>query len=118
MAPNGTTPAAPPESASPTQPLATRLPNTFRALRHRNYRLYFFGQLVSLIGSFVQSTALTWLAYEMTHESKWSALVTVAPALPAFILGTLGGALADRWPKRALIFWTQAAFLVMALALA
>jgi predicted MFS family arabinose efflux permease len=118
MAPNGTTPAGPADSAPPPQPLATRLPNTFRALRHRNYRLYFFGQLVSLLGSFVQSTALTWVAYEMTHESKWSALVTVAPALPAFFLGTLGGVLADRWPKRALIFWTQAAFLVLALALA
>jgi MFS family permease len=118
MAPNGTTPAAPPESSPSTQPLATRLPNTFRALRHRNYRLYFFGQLVSFLGSFVQTTALQWLVYEMTKESTWTALVTVAPALPAFFLGTFGGALADRWPKRRLIFWTQAGFLILALVLA
>jgi MFS family permease len=118
MAPNGTTPAGPRESAPPTQPFAIRLPNTFRALRHRNYRLYFFGQLISFIGSFVQTTALQWLVYEMTKESTWTALVTVAPALPAFFLGTFGGALADRWPKRRLIFWTQAGFLVLALVLA
>jgi predicted MFS family arabinose efflux permease len=119
MAPNGTTPATPSCDETPSpQPLASRLPNTFRALRHRNYRLYFFGQLISFLGSFVQSTALQWVVYEMTKESTWTALVTVAPALPAFFLGTLGGTLADRWPKRHLIFWTQAGFLLLALVLA
>src|SRR6266511_1044810 len=96
----------------------TWVPHAFRALRHRNYRLYFIGQIVSWTGTFVQSTALTWLAYQLTHESKWSALIAAAQILPGFFLGPLGGALADRWPKRRLIFWTQATFGILALLLA
>src|SRR5262245_7945013 len=101
-------PTPPPDAAVPPalpRP-AFRGPGTFRALRHRNYRLYFLGQMVSLLGTFVQATALSWLSWELTHESKWPALMVVAQALPAFFLGPLGGTLADRWPKRRLIFWT------------
>src|SRR5947208_7307859 len=87
---------------------------TFRSLRHRNYRLFFFGQLVSLLGSWVQTTALTWLAYELTQRSAWAAGVAAAQILPTFLLGAWGGALADRWPKRRLIFWTQSAFTILA----
>src|SRR6266446_4958628 len=78
---------------------------TFRSLRHRNYRLYFFGQLVSLVGTWMQTTALTWLAFEISGESKWPAFINAAQILPTFLLGPWGGALADRWPKRPLIFW-------------
>src|SRR5919204_10105 len=92
--------------------------NTFRALRHRNYRLYFFGQLVSLVGSWMQTTALTWLAYRLTGGSWWPALVGTAQVLPTFLLGGWGGSLADRWPKRPLIFVCQALFLALALLLA
>src|SRR5437899_2510098 len=72
----------------------------FRALRHRNYRLYFAGQLVSVVGSWVQTTALMWLAYRLTRQSQWPALVATAQMLPTFFLGAWGGALADRVPKR------------------
>jgi MFS family permease len=92
--------------------------STFRSLRHRNYRLYFFGQLVSLVGTWMQNAALSWLAYEITHESKWPAFITAAQILPTFLLGPWGGHLADRWPKRPLIFWMQTAFLILALILA
>jgi MFS family permease len=92
--------------------------STFRSLRHRNYRLYFFGQLVSLVGTWMQNAALSWLAYEITHESKWPAFITAAQILPTFLLGPWGGHLADRWPKRPLIFWMQTCFLVLALVLA
>lgn len=91
---------------------------TFRSLRHRNYRLYFFGQLVSLTGTWMQNAALVWLAFHLTGESKWAALVNAAQILPTFFFGAWGGALADRWPKRSLIFLTQSAFLVLALVLA
>jgi MFS family permease len=94
------------------------LRSTFRSLRHRNYRLYFIGQLVSLVGTWVQGTALSWLAYDMTGQSKWPAFITVAQILPTLLLGPWGGALADRWPKRPLIFWMQSAFLILALVLA
>jgi MFS family permease len=90
----------------------------FRSLRHRNYRLYFFGQLVSFTGSWMQTTALAWLAFALTHQSKWPALISASQILPTFILGAWGGALADRWPKRSLIFVTQSAFLFLALLLA
>jgi MFS family permease len=90
---------------------------TFRALRHRNYRLYFFGQLISLTGSWVQTAALMWLAYALTGQSQWPALVLAAQVLPTSLLGAWGGILADRWPKRSLIFTTQAALLVLAVLL-
>lgn len=91
---------------------------TFRALRHRNYRLYFFAQLVSLTGSWMQTTALTWLAFALTGRSGWTALITTAQVLPTFFLGPWGGILADRWPKRWLIFATQAVFTLLAFVLA
>jgi MFS family permease len=94
------------------------LPATFRALRHRNYRLYFTGQLVSLIGSWVQLTAQAWLAWELTHRASWPAWVSAAQVLPTCVLGPWGGGLADRLPKRPLIFATQAAYLALALLLA
>ncbi len=92
--------------------------NTFRALRHRDYRLYFFGQLVSVIGSWMQTTALTWLAYELTSKSTWAAVITAAQLLPVFFLAPWGGILADRLPKRWLIFSTQTVYMVLALLLA
>jgi MFS family permease len=92
--------------------------DTFRALRHRNYRLYFTGQAISLTGSWLQTAALTWLAYDLTGRSRWPALVAAGGVLPTFLLGAWGGGLADRWPKRRLIFACQAALLVLALVLA
>lgn len=96
---------------------ARRLP-TFRALRHRNYRLYFFGQLVSFTGSWMQTTALQWLTYQLTGRSQWTALIATASILPAFLLGTWGGVLADRFPRRGLILVTQALLMAQALLLA
>ncbi len=108
-------PPAPPIEGTEAAPW--RL-DTFRALRHRNYRLYFFGQLVSFTGSWVQITALQQLTYEMTLASFWTALISTAGILPAFLLGAWGGALADRFPNRALIFATQFAQMILALLLA
>ncbi len=110
-------------TASPVQetaPFASDLPwwaLPFRALRHRNYRLYFLGQLISVTGSWVQTIALMWLAYRLTGQSQWPALIATAQILPTFILGAWGGALADRVSKRALILSTQAALLLLAVLL-
>jgi MFS family permease len=120
MAAEGTSVDAPP-AATEAPPFSSDLPwwaRPFRALRHRDYRLYFLGQLVSVVGSWVQTTALMWLAYRLTRQSQWPALVATAQILPTFFLGAWGGALADRVAKRALIFGTQAALLVLALLLA
>ncbi len=112
--------SAPARTVSPVDPTPgkRRRPGTFRALRHRNYRLYFTGQIVSLTGSWVQTAALTWLAYDLTRQSLWPALVGTAQVLPTLLLGVLGGGLADRWPRRPLIFLSQAGLLLLALALA
>jgi MFS family permease len=121
MAPRTTSfTATPPRDSHPppaTPPRRWRL-DTFRALRHRNYRLYFFGQLISLTGTWLQTAALTWLAYDMTGQSRWPALVGAVQVMPTFVLGGWGGTLADRWPKRPLIFGSQALLLVLALLLA
>ncbi len=91
---------------------------TFRSLRHRSYRLYFFGQLVSFTGSWMQSAALMWLVFELTSDPLWPPLMLVAAVGPTLILGPLGGALADKYPKKSLILLTQSAFLGLALLLA
>src|SRR6185312_10208628 len=112
-------------TATVIAPLSSRLPrpsrrwrtDTFRALRHRNYRLYFCGQFISVTGSWAQSAALTWLAYALTKESSWPALVGAMQVLPTFVLGAWGGSLADHWPKRPLIFFSQATLLLLAIVL-
>ncbi len=91
---------------------------TFRSLAHRNYRLYFFGQLISFIGSWIQTTALMWLVYELTNDPGWPAYLLVAQVGPTLLVGPLGGALADRFSKRRVILATQAAFMLNATALA
>src|ERR1700730_12584725 len=111
-----------------SEPLGVALPQqtrlagfwaaAFRSFRHRNYRLYFFGQLVSLTGTWMQTTALMWLAFELTHQSKWPAIITAAGCIPTFLLGAWGGTLADRWPKRTLLLLTQSGLLILALVLA
>lgn len=94
------------------------LARTFRSLRHRDYRLYFAGQLVSLTGTWMQNAALAWLAYDLTGQSKWTAFVAVAQVVPTFAVGFVGGFLADRFPRRGVLVATQLAFLATALALA
>ncbi len=108
--------ARPDPGGSPRRGAGGRGP--FRALRHRNYRLFFVGQSVSLVGSWVQMTALMWLAFDLTGTSRWPALVAAVQLAPAFLLGAWGGVLADCVPKRALVFQTQAALLLLALVLA
>jgi predicted MFS family arabinose efflux permease len=90
---------------------------TFRSLRHPNYRLYFVGQLVSLVGSWTQITTLIWLAHEQTHQARWPAFLAAVQIGPTFLLGPWGGALADRVRRRGLIVRTQFAFLTCALIL-
>ncbi|MBI1383205.1 MAG: MFS transporter [Planctomycetaceae bacterium] len=98
--------------------LGTLRHTTFRSLRHRNYRLYFFGQIVSFTGSWMQSAALMWLVYDATRNPLWPPLMLVGQVGPTLLFGPLGGALAARLPKRRLIFFTQLAFLVSTTVLA
>jgi MFS family permease len=90
---------------------------TFAALRVRNYRLYFAGQAVSLTGTWMQSVALSWLVFELTHSGTAIGLVLAAQFLPVLALGAYGGLIADRVPKRPLLMGTQAALASLALLL-
>ena len=109
-----TTPALAPDRSL----LGTLRGRTFRSLRHPDYRRYFFGQIVSFTGSWMQSAALMWLIYDLTADPLWPPLMLVAQVGPTLLLGTWGGDLADRLPKRRLIVATQFGFLVTALTFA
>ena len=90
---------------------------TFRSLRHRNYRRYFAGQIVSFVGTWMQSAALMWLMYDRTGDPRWPSWLLAAQVGPTLLLGAWGGSLADRYPKRQLVLTTQTAFLMNAVTL-
>jgi MFS family permease len=97
--------------------LAALKATTFRSLRHRNYRRYFAGQIVSFVGTWMQSAALMWLMYDRTNDARWPSWLIVAQIGPTILLGPWGGSLADRRPKRKLVITTQTAFLLNAVLL-
>jgi MFS family permease len=88
-----------------------------RALRHRNYRLFFFGQLISLVGTWMQQVAQGWLVLQITHDPLWLGIVSVAQFGPVIIFGLFGGLIADQWPKRRTLLATQTSAMLLAFAL-
>jgi MFS family permease len=92
--------------------------HTFRALRHRNYRLFFWGQLVSLIGTWMQQTAMSWFVYEITNSKLLLGLVSAVGSAPMVFSSIWGGALADLYPKRSILVLTQSAQMLCAFLLA
>ena len=91
---------------------------TFAALKHPNYRLWFAGQLVSLVGTWMQSTAQGYLIFELTRSSAYLGYVGFAAGIPAWLFTLYGGVIADRLPRRNLLLMTQTAMMVLAFALA
>jgi MFS family permease len=89
----------------------------FRSLRHRNYRLYYVGQLVSLTGTWMQHLAQAWLMYRLTGSSLMLGLVGAAGLLPNLLFSLWGGVLADRLPRRTLLIAAQSLALLQALVL-
>ncbi|MCI0694056.1 MFS transporter [candidate division KSB1 bacterium] len=79
----------------------------FRALRHRNYRLYFFGQFFSLSGTWIQNVAQSWLVYELTHSPFWLGLVGFLNFLPLSLFSIFAGSLADRVSKHRMLLVLQ-----------
>jgi MFS family permease len=94
------------------------LARTFSSLKVRNYRYYFAGQSISMIGTWMQSVTQSWLAYTLTRSGFDVGLVVALQALPVLLLGPVGGTLADRFGKYRMLFWTQGMAGVQALALA
>jgi MFS family permease len=89
-----------------------------RALRHRNYRLFFGGQIVSLAGTWITTTATSWLVYRLTGSSLLLGLVGFAGQFPAFLLGPLAGIYVDRWNRHRLLIATQTISMLQSFALA
>jgi MFS family permease len=94
------------------------LPVTLRALRHRNFRLFAGGQVVSLIGTWMQTVAQSWLVYRMTGSSLLLGTVAFASQIPICLLAPIGGIVADRGDRRKIVIATQAASMVLAGVLA
>jgi MFS family permease len=89
----------------------------FRSLRHRNFRLYYLGQLTSLHGTWMQTVAQAWLVYRLTNSSFMLGLVSFFNLLPVLLLGLLGGVTADRFSRRRLMIVAQSAAMLQALLL-
>jgi MFS family permease len=100
------------------QRIQPHLPSTFRALRHRNYRLFFFGQMISLVGTWMQTIAQQWLVFRLTGSMTMLGTVSLLGALPLIPLSLWGGSLADRFAKRSIILVTQSAMMGLALVMA
>src|SRR6186713_248005 len=88
-------------------PQATGLRFLIRALRSRNYRLFFSGQSISLIGTWMTRLATGWLVYRLTGSSVLLGTVSFAGQVPAFFLGPLAGVLVDRWDRHRTLVVTQ-----------
>ena len=91
--------------------------STFKAFRSYNYRLYFFGQSVSLIGTWMQKTAVSWVVYELTHSKFMLGVTLFASMFPSFLLSFLGGVAADRYNRFRLLLATQVASMIQAVLL-
>jgi MFS family permease len=100
----------------PTQQVKGLL-RAFVALRHRNYRLFWTGQMISLIGTWMDRTGQAWLVLEITHSAWQLGVVGALQFLPVLLLSIFGGVFADRWPKRNVLLFTQAAAMIQAAVL-
>ena len=92
--------------------------NTFRAFRNKNYSLYFTGQSVSLVGTWMQRTGVVWVVYALTHSTFMLGLTVFASQFPSFIFSLYGGILSDRYSRYKILLITQIASMVQAVLLA
>ena len=104
------------DSQTPVKPVAALVrrklswQQTFAALKYPNYRLWFFGQMVSLMGTWMQSTAQGFLVFQLTHSPAFLGYVGFAAGVPSWLFMLYGGVIADRIPRRDLLVVTQNRF--------
>src|SRR5262250_1162040 len=101
-----------------TERAATGLSYMLRALDHRNYRLFFIGQGISLIGTWMTQIATSWLVYRLTNSALLLGVVGFVGQIPSFLLAPVAGVLVDRWNRHRLLVATQALAMAQSLALA
>jgi MFS family permease len=94
------------------------LPDALRALRYQNFRTYYAGQAVSMIGTWVQSIANTWLAYKLSGSTAISGLVGFMGHIPMLVVAPFAGVMGDRFDKRRILFWVQCLLIVQSVTLA
>src|SRR6201996_3454281 len=92
--------------------------STFRAFRSRNYRLFFSGQSVSLIGTWMQKTAVSWVVYALTHSTLMLGVSLFASQFPSFLFTLLGGVVSDRYNRYKVLLITQVASMIQAVLIA
>ncbi|MBI1793704.1 MAG: MFS transporter [Chloroflexi bacterium] len=102
----------------PVEPVIEERSNPFAALRHRNFQLYFGGQLISNAGTWMQIIAQGWLVYQISRSDLTLGIVGFASAIPTLIISPWGGVIVDRVPKRSLLILTQASAMLLAFILA
>jgi MFS family permease len=90
----------------------------FRALKHRNFQLFFGGQIISLVGTWMQTVAEAWLVYRLTGSSVLLGVLGFVGQIPIFLLSPVAGLAADRWPRRRVVIATQTASMLLAFTLA
>src|SRR5437667_1628789 len=96
----------------------SRLNTSLRAFRHRNFRLFFAGQLTSLVGTWMQTVAQSWLAYRLTGSAALLGLVGFASQFPIMVLAPIAGSVADTYPRRRSMLAVQTAAMLLAFPLA
>src|SRR5579864_4390720 len=107
-----------PQEKPTSAPPARDFSHAWRALRHRNFRLFFGGQSISLIGTWMTRVATSWLVYRLTKSSLLLGTVGFAGQIPTFLLAPLAGVIVDRIDRRKVLVWTQTLAMVQSLALA
>ena len=110
--------SAPASSSSTPETALASISHAWRALRHRNFKLFFVGQSISVIGTWMTRLATSWLVYRMTHSALLLGIVSFAGQIVSFLLGPFAGVWVERLNRRKLLVWTQAAGAVQSLALA
>ena len=112
------------ESVEPIEPVSSHVVSqagnttTFSAMRHRNFQLYFGGQLISNIGTWMQIIAQGWVVYQIGHSELTLGLVAFASAIPNLLISPWGGVVVDRVSRRNLLIMTQASAMLLAFVLA
>ncbi|HEX3319904.1 MAG TPA: MFS transporter [Terriglobales bacterium] len=106
------------ESRAISAGVGSRWSGALRALHHRNFQLFFGGQLISLVGTWMQSVAQSWLVYRITDSSLLLGSVGFASQIPVFLVAPLGGVVADRFNRQRIVIATQIASMILAFLLA
>src|ERR1700691_6509648 len=106
------------DTTKPIAPVSSRFSDMVRSLKHRNFQLFFSGQLISLIGTWMDNIAEAWLVYRLTGSSLLLGTVAFAGQIPVFLLAPVGGMVADRWNRRTIVIATQISSMILAFILA